>query len=139
MSILSIACVSFQIFSCFYKKLKRGMVTLTVRTSQRSPSPAFTTPTLASCSSFSTSNSSGITLVRFGIKGGNSYEGPSQGGDVPKTSIMTEGTLHKGQLTAGHLLASTFDTSETFSIQTFGVATKHTFTVKKSVKITKII
>lgn len=110
------------------------MVTLTVRTSQRSPSQAFTIPTLASCSSFSTSNSNGITLVRFGIKGGHSYEGPSKGAG-PKTS-MTEGTLHKGQLTAGQLLASTLDTSETFSIPTFGGATKHTFAVKKSVKIT---
>lgn len=80
------------------------MVTLTVRTYLHSPSPAFTIPSLASCSSFSTSNSSGITLVRFGIKGGHSCEGPSQGAG-PKTSIMTAGTLHKGQLTAGHLLA----------------------------------
>lgn len=60
---------------------------------------------------------------------------PSQGAG-PKTSNMTEGTLHKGQLTAGHLLASTLNTSETFSIQMFGGATKHTFALKKSVKIT---
>lgn len=82
------------------------MVTLTVRTSQHSPSPAFTIPTLASCSRFSTSNNSGITLVHFGIKGGHRYEGTSQGAG-PKTSIMTEGTLHKGQLQLDNCLLLT--------------------------------
>lgn len=78
------------------------MVTLTVRTRLRSPSPAFTSPTLATCSSSSTSNSSGITLLT-----GNKdelKECPSDG-VTPKNCIMMEVTLHKGQLISPWMLA----------------------------------
>lgn len=79
------------------------MVTLTIRSRLRSSSPVPTNHTLASCSSVFTSDSSGITLVLSGVKGEHGYEGPSQGAG-PKYSIVTEGTLCKGQLIPGRLL-----------------------------------
>ncbi|CAF89777.1 unnamed protein product, partial [Tetraodon nigroviridis] len=72
-------------------KLKKGVVTLTVRT-RVCPSPALALPSPATSSSSSTSNSSGIALLS-GITGGPT-EGPSRG-TAPNNRIMMEGTLRK--------------------------------------------
>ncbi|XP_055055910.2 PDZ domain-containing protein 2 isoform X1 [Misgurnus anguillicaudatus] len=74
-----------------FKQLKKGVVTLTVRTRLRSPSlTPCPTPTLLSRSSSPNSNASGGTPVPSGFEDGDSRKGPG-----PKDRIIMEVTLNK--------------------------------------------
>lgn len=74
-----------------FKQLKKGVVTLTVRTRLRSPSlTPCPTPTLLSRSSSPNSNTSGGTPVPSGFEEGDSRRGPG-----PKDRIIMEVTLNK--------------------------------------------
>ncbi|KAG9261688.1 PDZ domain-containing protein 2 isoform X1 [Astyanax mexicanus] len=74
-----------------FKQLKKGVVTLTVRTRLRSPSlTPCPTPTLLSRSSSPNSNTSGGTPVPSGFDEGDSRRGPG-----PKDRIIMEVTLNK--------------------------------------------
>ncbi|XP_036454186.1 PDZ domain-containing protein 2 isoform X2 [Colossoma macropomum] len=74
-----------------FKQLKKGVVTLTVRTRLRSPSlTPCPTPTLLSRSSSPNSNTSGGTPVPPGFDDGDSRKGPG-----PKDRIIMEVTLNK--------------------------------------------
>ncbi|XP_072520460.1 PDZ domain-containing protein 2 isoform X2 [Salminus brasiliensis] len=74
-----------------FKQLKKGVVTLTVRTRLRSPSlTPCPTPTLLSRSSSPNSNTSGGTPVPSGFEDGDSRKGPG-----PKDRIIMEVTLNK--------------------------------------------
>lgn len=71
------------------QKLKKGAVTLTIRTCGCGPSPAPPLPSLATGSSLSTSDSSGNT----GVSGMTRGPGPA-----PKHSLAMEVVLDQGQL-----------------------------------------
>ncbi|XP_067264163.1 PDZ domain-containing protein 2 [Chanodichthys erythropterus] len=74
-----------------FKQLKKGVVTLTVRTRLRSPSlTPCPTPTLLSRSSSPNSNASGGTPVPTSFEEGDSRKGPG-----PKDRIIMEVTLNK--------------------------------------------
>ncbi|XP_066509661.1 PDZ domain-containing protein 2-like isoform X1 [Hoplias malabaricus] len=74
-----------------FKQLKKGVVTLTVRTRLRSPSlTPCPTPTLLSRSSSPNSNTSGGTPIPPGFEEGDSRRGPG-----PKDRIIMEVTLNK--------------------------------------------
>ncbi|XP_016333194.1 PDZ domain-containing protein 2-like [Sinocyclocheilus anshuiensis] len=74
-----------------FKQLKKGVVTLTVRTRLRSPSlTPCPTPTLLSRSSSPNSNASGGTPVPPSFEDGDSRKGPG-----PKDRIIMEVTLNK--------------------------------------------
>ncbi|XP_026106016.1 PDZ domain-containing protein 2-like isoform X1 [Carassius auratus] len=74
-----------------FKQLKKGVVTLTVRTRLRSPSlTPCPTPTLLSRSSSPNSNASGGTPVPASFEDGDSRKGPG-----PKDRIIMEVTLNK--------------------------------------------
>ncbi|XP_051538227.1 PDZ domain-containing protein 2 isoform X2 [Myxocyprinus asiaticus] len=74
-----------------FKQLKKGVVTLTVRTRLRSPSlTPCPTPTLLSRSSSPNSNASGGTPVPSSFEDGDSRKGPG-----PKDRIIMEVTLNK--------------------------------------------
>ncbi|XP_050966616.1 PDZ domain-containing protein 2 isoform X1 [Labeo rohita] len=74
-----------------FKQLKKGVVTLTVRTRLRSPSlTPCPTPTLLSRSSSPNSNASGGTPVPPSFEDGDSRRGPG-----PKDRIIMEVTLNK--------------------------------------------
>ncbi|KAG1937360.1 PDZ domain-containing protein 2 isoform X1 [Pimephales promelas] len=74
-----------------FKQLKKGVVTLTVRTRLRSPSlTPCPTPTLLSRSSSPNSNASGGTPVPTSFEEGDSRRGPG-----PKDRIIMEVTLNK--------------------------------------------
>uniref|UniRef100_A0A9J7ZD54 PDZ domain containing 2 n=1 Tax=Cyprinus carpio carpio TaxID=630221 RepID=A0A9J7ZD54_CYPCA len=74
-----------------FKQLKKGVVTLTVRTRLRSPSlTPCPTPTLLSRSSSPNSNTSGGTPVPPSFEDGDSRKGPG-----PKDRIIMEVTLNK--------------------------------------------
>lgn len=74
-----------------FKQLKKGVVTLTVRTRLRSPSlTPCPTPTLLSRSSSPNSNASGGTPIPAGFEDGDSRKGPG-----PKDRIIMEVTFNK--------------------------------------------
>ncbi|XP_047237776.1 PDZ domain-containing protein 2 isoform X3 [Girardinichthys multiradiatus] len=74
-----------------FKQLKRGVVTLTIRTRLRSPSlTPCATPTLPSRSN--SPNTSGGTPVLLGVEEAESHKGPGLG---PKDCIIMEVTLNK--------------------------------------------
>ncbi|XP_059403883.1 PDZ domain-containing protein 2-like isoform X2 [Carassius carassius] len=74
-----------------FKQLKKGVVTLTVRTRLRSPSlTPCPTPTLLSRSNSPNSNASGGTPVPASFEDGDSRKGPG-----PKDRIIMEVTLNK--------------------------------------------
>ncbi|XP_029294709.1 PDZ domain-containing protein 2 [Cottoperca gobio] len=76
-----------------FKQLKKGVVTLTIRTRLRSPSlTPCPTPTLLSRSSSPNSNTSGGTPVTSGCEEADSHKGPGPG---PKDCIIMEVTLSK--------------------------------------------
>uniref|UniRef100_UPI0037E782B8 PDZ domain-containing protein 2 n=1 Tax=Semicossyphus pulcher TaxID=241346 RepID=UPI0037E782B8 len=76
-----------------FKQLKKGVVTLTIRTRLRSPSlTPCPTPTLLSRSSSPNSNTSGGTPVPAGFEEAEGRRGPGPG---PKDCIIMEVTLHK--------------------------------------------
>ncbi|XP_034728300.1 PDZ domain-containing protein 2 isoform X3 [Etheostoma cragini] len=76
-----------------FKQLKKGVVTLTIRTRLRSPSlTPCPTPTLLSRSSSPNSNTSGGTPVPSGFEEADSHKGPGPG---PKDCIIMEVTLNK--------------------------------------------
>ncbi|XP_071393969.1 PDZ domain-containing protein 2-like, partial [Centroberyx affinis] len=76
-----------------FKQLKKGVVTLTVRTRLRSPSlTPCPTPTLLSRSSSPNSNTSGGTPVPSGFEEVDGRRGPGPG---PKDCIIMEVTLNK--------------------------------------------
>ncbi|KAM3834051.1 PDZ domain-containing protein 2 [Diretmus argenteus] len=76
-----------------FKQLKKGVVTLTVRTRLRSPSlTPCPTPTLLSRSSSPNSNTSGGTPVPSGCEEADGRKGPGPG---PKDCIIMEVTLSK--------------------------------------------
>ncbi|XP_039659264.1 PDZ domain-containing protein 2 isoform X2 [Perca fluviatilis] len=76
-----------------FKQLKKGVVTLTIRTRLRSPSMTpCPTPTLLSRSSSPNSNTSGGTPVPSGLEEADSHRGPGPG---PKDCIIMEVTLNK--------------------------------------------
>ncbi|XP_061586271.1 PDZ domain-containing protein 2 [Cololabis saira] len=76
-----------------FKQLKKGVVTLTIRTRLRSPSlTPCPTPTLPSRSSSPHSNTSGGTPVPPGLEEAEGRRGPGLG---PKDCIIMEVTLHK--------------------------------------------
>uniref|UniRef100_A0A671VEH7 PDZ domain containing 2 n=1 Tax=Sparus aurata TaxID=8175 RepID=A0A671VEH7_SPAAU len=76
-----------------FKQLKKGVVTLTIRTRLRSPSlTPCPTPTLLSRSSSPNSNNSGGTPVPSGYEEADSRRGPGPG---PKDCIIMEVTLNK--------------------------------------------
>ncbi|KAJ8396599.1 hypothetical protein AAFF_G00016650 [Aldrovandia affinis] len=78
-----------------FKQLKKGVVTLTVRTRLRSPSlTPCPTPTLLSRSSSPNSNTSGGTPVPVGSEDGDTA---SRKGPGPKDRIIMEVTLNKEQ------------------------------------------
>ncbi|XP_054880814.1 PDZ domain-containing protein 2 isoform X2 [Poeciliopsis prolifica] len=76
-----------------FKQLKRGVVTLTIRTRLRSPSlTPCGTPTLPSRSSSSNSYTNGGTPVPVGVEDVEGHKGPGLG---PKDCIVMEVTLNK--------------------------------------------
>ncbi|XP_023253396.1 PDZ domain-containing protein 2 [Seriola lalandi dorsalis] len=76
-----------------FKQLKKGVVTLTIRTRLRSPSlTPCPTPTLLSRSSSPNSNTSGGTPVPSGFEEADGRRGPGPG---PKDCIIMEVTLNK--------------------------------------------
>ncbi|XP_040010669.1 PDZ domain-containing protein 2 isoform X2 [Xiphias gladius] len=76
-----------------FKQLKKGVVTLTIRTRLRSPSlTPCPTPTLLSRSSSPNSNTSGGTPVPSGFEETDGSKGPGPG---PKDCIIMEVTLNK--------------------------------------------
>ncbi|XP_069378939.1 PDZ domain-containing protein 2 isoform X2 [Paralichthys olivaceus] len=76
-----------------FKQLKKGVVTLTIRTRLRSPSlTPCPTPTLLSRSSSPNSNTSGGTPVPSGFEEADSRKGPVPG---PKDCVIMEVTLNK--------------------------------------------
>ncbi|XP_070689558.1 PDZ domain-containing protein 2 [Pempheris klunzingeri] len=76
-----------------FKQLKKGVVTLTIRTRLRSPSlTPCPTPTLLSRSSSPNSNTSGGTPVPSGFEEVDGHRGPGHG---PKDCIIMEVTLNK--------------------------------------------
>nr|XP_033475917.1 PDZ domain-containing protein 2 isoform X1 [Epinephelus lanceolatus] len=76
-----------------FKQLKKGVVTLTIRTRLRSPSlTPCPTPTLLSRSSSPNSNTSGGTPVPSGFEEADGHKGPGPG---PKDCIIMEVTLNK--------------------------------------------
>ncbi|XP_037339232.2 PDZ domain-containing protein 2 isoform X1 [Pungitius pungitius] len=76
-----------------FKQLKKGVVTLTIRTRLRSPSlTPCPTPTLLSRSSSPNSNTSGGTPVPPGGEEADGHRGPGPG---PKDCIIMEVTLNK--------------------------------------------
>ncbi|XP_027134209.1 PDZ domain-containing protein 2 isoform X3 [Larimichthys crocea] len=76
-----------------FKQLKKGVVTLTIRTRLRSPSlTPCPTPTLLSRSSSPNSNTSGGTPVPSGFEDSEGRRGPGPG---PKDCIIMEVTLNK--------------------------------------------
>ncbi|XP_029943635.1 PDZ domain-containing protein 2-like isoform X3 [Salarias fasciatus] len=76
-----------------FKQLKKGVVTLTIRTRLRSPSlTPCPTPTLLSRSSSPNSNASGGTPVPSGCEEAEGRRGPGPG---PKDCIIMEVTLNK--------------------------------------------
>ncbi|XP_059193852.1 PDZ domain-containing protein 2 [Centropristis striata] len=76
-----------------FKQLKKGVVTLTIRTRLRSPSlTPCPTPTLLSRSNSPNSNTSGGTPVPSGFDEADSHKGPGPG---PKDCIIMEVTLNK--------------------------------------------
>ncbi|KAM7018183.1 PDZ domain-containing protein 2 [Tautogolabrus adspersus] len=76
-----------------FKQLKKGVVTLTIRTRLRSPSlTPCPTPTLLSRSSSPNSNTSGGTPVPAGFEDTEGRRGPGPG---PKDCIIMEVTLNK--------------------------------------------
>ncbi|KAM4607763.1 PDZ domain-containing protein 2 isoform 2-T2 [Polymixia lowei] len=76
-----------------FKQLKKGVITLTVRTRLRSPSlTPCPTPTLLSRSSSPNSNTSGGTPVPPGVEEVDGRKGPGPG---PKDRIIMEVTLNK--------------------------------------------
>ncbi|XP_040899072.1 PDZ domain-containing protein 2 isoform X2 [Toxotes jaculatrix] len=76
-----------------FKQLKKGVVTLTIRTRLRSPSlTPCPTPTLLSRSSSPNSNVSGGTPVPSGFEEADGRKGPGPG---PKDCIIMEVTLNK--------------------------------------------
>ncbi|XP_043966855.1 uncharacterized protein pdzd2 [Gambusia affinis] len=81
---------------CFFGefiKLKRGVVTITIRTRLRSPSlTPCATPTLPSHSSSSNSYTDGRTPVPLGVEDVEGHKGPGLG---PKDCIIMEVTLKK--------------------------------------------
>ncbi|XP_030579328.1 PDZ domain-containing protein 2 isoform X2 [Archocentrus centrarchus] len=78
-----------------FKQLKKGVVTLTIRTRLRSPSlTPCPTPTLLSCSNSPKSNASGSTHVPSGLEEADGRRGPGPG---PKDCIVMEVTLNKEQ------------------------------------------
>ncbi|XP_068452358.1 PDZ domain-containing protein 2 [Clinocottus analis] len=77
-----------------FKQLKKGVVTLTIRTRLRSPSlTPCPTPTLLSRSSSPNSNTSGGTPVTSGAEEPDGHRGPP--GPGPKDCIIMEVTLNK--------------------------------------------
>ena len=78
----------------FQQQLKKGVVTLTIRTRLRSPSlTPCPTPTLLSRSSSPNSNTSGGTPVPSGFEEAEGSKCPMPG---PKDCIIMEVTLNKG-------------------------------------------
>ncbi|XP_060927971.1 PDZ domain-containing protein 2 [Limanda limanda] len=76
-----------------FKQLKKGVVTLTIRTRLRSPSlTPCPTPTLLSRSSSPNSNTSGGTPVPSGSEEADGRKGPGPG---PKDCVIMEVTLNK--------------------------------------------
>ncbi|XP_017162058.1 PDZ domain-containing protein 2 isoform X3 [Poecilia reticulata] len=76
-----------------FKQLKRGVVTLTIRTCLRNPSlTPCATPTLPSRSSSSNSYTHAGTPVPLGVEGVEGHKGPGLG---PKDCIVMEVTLNK--------------------------------------------
>ncbi|KAL7392200.1 hypothetical protein ABVT39_021061 [Epinephelus coioides] len=76
-----------------FKQLKKGVVTLTIRTRLRSPSlTPCPTPTLLSRSGSPNSNTSGGTPVPSGFEEADGHKGPGPG---PKDCIIMEVTLNK--------------------------------------------
>ncbi|XP_044052058.1 PDZ domain-containing protein 2 isoform X3 [Siniperca chuatsi] len=76
-----------------FKQLKKGVVTMTIRTRLRSPSlTPCPTPTLLSRSSSPNSNTSGGTPVPSGFEETDGHRGPVPG---PKDCIIMEVTLNK--------------------------------------------
>ncbi|XP_028270753.1 PDZ domain-containing protein 2 isoform X2 [Parambassis ranga] len=76
-----------------FKQLKKGVVTLTIRTRLRSPSlTPCPTPTLLSRSSSPNSNASGGTPIPPGFEDAEGRKGPGPG---PKDCIIMEVTLNK--------------------------------------------
>ncbi|XP_032434767.1 PDZ domain-containing protein 2 isoform X2 [Xiphophorus hellerii] len=76
-----------------FKQLKRGVVTLTIRTRLRSPGlTPCATPTLPSRSSSSNSYTDGGTPVPLGVEDVEGHKGPGLG---PKDCIVMEVTLNK--------------------------------------------
>ncbi|XP_075955713.1 PDZ domain-containing protein 2 [Anarhichas minor] len=76
-----------------FKQLKKGVVTLTIRTRLRSPTlTPCPTPTLLSRSSSPNSNTSGGTPIPSGGEEADGHKGPGPG---PKDCIIMEVTLHK--------------------------------------------
>lgn len=94
-----LVCIIFSVYTEFadnrsplIQQLKKGVVTLTVRTRLRSPSlTPCPTPTLLSRSSSPNSNTSGGTPIPPGFDDGDSRKGPG-----PKDRIIMEVTLNKG-------------------------------------------
>lgn len=80
--------------SPLHQQLKKGVVTLTIRTRLRSPSlTPCPTPTLLSRSSSPNSNTSGGTPIPPGFEDAEGRKGPGPG---PKDCIIMEVTLNKG-------------------------------------------
>ncbi|XP_051278198.1 PDZ domain-containing protein 2 isoform X2 [Dicentrarchus labrax] len=76
-----------------FKQLKKGVVTLTIRTRLRSPSlTPCPTPTLLSRSSSPNSNTSGMTPIPSGFEEADGRRGPGPG---PKDCIIMEVMLNK--------------------------------------------
>ncbi|KAM4576060.1 PDZ domain-containing protein 2 isoform 2-T2 [Odontesthes bonariensis] len=76
-----------------FKQLKKGVVTLTIRTRLRSPSlTPCPTPTLPSRSSSPSSNASGSTPVPSGFEKADGHRCPGPG---PKDCVIMEVTLNK--------------------------------------------
>lgn len=76
-----------------FKQLKKGVVTLTIRTRLRSPSlTPCPTPTLLSRSSSPNSIASGGTPVPSGLEEADAHRGPGPG---PKDCVIMEVTLNK--------------------------------------------
>ncbi len=85
-------------FLCFQQQLKKGVVTLTIRTRLRSPSlTPCPTPILLSRSSSPNSNTSGGTPAPSGYEEADGRRGAVPG---PKDCVIMEVTLHKGLLTS---------------------------------------
>lgn len=83
-------------FTLFQQQLKKGVVTLTIRTRLRSPSlTPIQSPNLLSRSSSpnSNSNTSGAMPVLTGLEEADGNKGPGPG---PKDCIIMEVTLEKG-------------------------------------------